>query len=90
MKTEYIHFIPFHLKYQRFPIQDIQRYKSITYSSMGRFGGWGIRFNLEGERVYNMSGKQGIKLKLSSGSVIVIGTRNPVGFEKVLDSINQY
>ncbi|WP_404451503.1 DUF6141 family protein [Virgibacillus necropolis] len=86
----YIRFIPFHFQYRIFPIQDVRHFRSITYSSIGRFGGWGIRINLQGERAYNMGGKHGIELKLSSGTIIVIGTQKPDELEKVLYSINQY
>lgn len=53
----YIRYVPFHAQYREFLFKDIIHYKAITYHPLGRFGGWGIRFNMEGERAYTMSGK---------------------------------
>jgi uncharacterized membrane protein (DUF485 family) len=81
----YVRFIPFHLRYKKFSLDGIDSYQSITYSPLGRFGGWGIRFNFKGEMAYNMSGKLGLEIRYQSG-VIVIGSKNPFELEKALDS----
>lgn len=92
LKTEvrndgiYIRFFPLHLRYKKFLFKDIQHYESITYSPIKRFGGWGIRFNTDGETAYNVKGKKGIELKLKHETV-VIGTQKPEEFKRVLDSV---
>ncbi|MBT2599925.1 MULTISPECIES: DUF6141 family protein [Oceanobacillus] len=82
----YIRFFPLHLRYRKFLFKDIQHYESISYSPIKRFGGWGIRFNTDGETAYNVIGKKGIELKLKHETV-VIGTQKPEEFKRVLDSL---
>ncbi|MED3622647.1 hypothetical protein G4Z05_02725 [Bacillus thermocopriae] len=72
----YIRFIPFQFHYQRFLYKNIVHIEQIDYHFF-KFGGWGIRMNLKGEKSYTMYGKQGIKLKLKNETV-VIGTQKPV------------
>lgn len=79
----YVRFMPFHKKYRQFLFNDIDRVESITYESLKRFGGWGIRLNMDGEVAYNISGKQGIELKIKNQTV-VIGTKKP---EQLLKAI---
>lgn len=47
-----------------------------SYSPIGEYGGWGIRFGSNG-RAYNMMGNRGLQLELHSGEKILIGTQNP-------------
>jgi len=82
----YIRLIPFHFRFLCFPIDNIRNVKKITYNSIIRFGGYGIRFNFHGERAYNLRGKQGIEF-YSAGKTIVIGTQKPDELEKVLKSV---
>ncbi|MBT2599787.1 DUF6141 family protein [Oceanobacillus sp. ISL-74] len=82
----YIRLSPFHFRYRQFLFKDIYEYKSITYSPIKQFGGFGIRINMKGETVYNMNGKKGIELKLKYETV-VIGTQNPDEFKDALDVV---
>lgn len=83
----YVRFMPFHLHYRRFLYEDIVSYEPIDYSSTD-FGGWGIRVNLKGETAYTMRGKQGVKLKLKSDTV-VIGTQRQADMISAIDSLNK-
>lgn len=83
----YIRFVPFHVHYRSFMLKDLISYKSITYSPLKRFGGWGLRFNLEGETAYNMDGNQGIELKLRKNQTVVVGSRHPEELVKALDKV---
>ena len=84
----YIRYVPFHVHYKSFLFKDMVRYKAITYRPLGRFGGWGIRFNAKGETAYNMSGNQGIELQLTNNTV-VIGSQDPDRLIKALDSAQE-
>jgi len=84
----YIRFAPFHIKYRKFLFKDITHFEVITYNSFTRFGGWGIRLNFNGETAYNVSGKQGLKIKLSYQTV-VIGTEQPEELEQAFDAVNR-
>lgn len=82
----YVRFRPFHFHYKSFLFKDIVDYSSITYNSLARFGGWGIRINFDGETAYNMSGDKGIELKLRGNKTIVVGSQDPDQLIKALDS----
>lgn len=84
----YVRFIPFHFRFKKFSLDGIDRYQSVTYSPLGRFGGWGIRVNFKGEMAYNMRGKLGLEIQYQSGAV-VIGFQKPRELEKALDSAYQ-
>jgi hypothetical protein len=81
----YVKFVPFHFGYRIFQYQSIRDYKSVSFSSLKRFGGWGIRFNLNGERLYNIAGSEGVELRLTSGDLIIIGSKNSKELTKALD-----
>ncbi len=81
----YLKFIPFHFTYRHFPYRRIREYKKVTFHSLKEFGGWGIRINLDGRRLYNIAGNEGIELRLASGNTVLIGTRNPEALKKALD-----
>ncbi|MBO1003890.1 DUF6141 family protein [Pseudogracilibacillus auburnensis] len=82
----YIKFQPFHFKFRHFPAKDILHYEAITYSPLKRFGGWGIRLNFDNEKAYNMSGNEGVELKIKN-NVFVIGSQNPEKLKKSLDLV---
>ena len=81
----YIKFVPFHFEYQDFRYQSIRDYKSVSFSSLKRFGGLGIRIKLNGERLYNIAGSEGVELRLASGDIVIIGSKNPDELKKALD-----
>lgn len=82
----YIRLIPFHIRFIHFPIDYIRNVKTITYNSLLRFGGYGIRYNFHGERAYNLRGKEGIEF-YAEGKTIVIGSQQSVELEKALKSV---
>ncbi|WP_340267620.1 hypothetical protein [Sphingobium mellinum] len=55
---------------------DIRKVEEIEYSPMADFGGWGIRYGLGG-KIYSMRGSQALKLSLSSGKIVYLGTQEP-------------
>jgi len=48
----------------------------ITYSPSREYGGWGIRWGRSG-RAYNVSGNQGVQLKLSDEKPMLLGSQRP-------------
>lgn len=81
----YIRYFPFHVHFKKIAFQDIESYRMVHYRPIRRFGGWGIRFNLKGERAYNMSGSEGVEPHLRDGLVVVIGSRRARTLKKALD-----
>lgn len=82
----YVRFVPFHIHYKSFLFKDIVGYSNITYNSLARFGGYGIRFNFNGETAYNMGGTQGIEIQLRRNKIVVVGSQNPDELIKALNS----
>ena len=82
----YVRFFPFHFSFLRFPINGIRSYEARTYSPIGEYGGWGIRYGWNG-KAYNVSGNQGIQLELNGGKRILIGTQRPLEFLAALQSL---
>ena len=82
----YVRYLPFHFHYKSFLFKDIVQYSSITYNSLLQFGGWGIRYNLNGDTAYNMGGNKGIELQLRGNQTVVVGSKNPDQLIKALNS----
>jgi hypothetical protein len=79
----YIRFFPLSRKIIRY--EDIEESYVRTYSPLKEYGGWGIRYSRKG-KAYNVSGNQGVQLKLSGGKQLLIGSQQP---EKLADAIAQ-
>ena len=82
----YVRYIPFHIHYKVFLFKDIVHYSSITYNSLLRFGGWGIRFSLDGETAYNMGGNKGLELQLRGNRTVIVGSKIPEELIKALNT----
>jgi hypothetical protein len=76
--------IPTYRKY--IAIGAIQRVEVVDYRPIVDYGGWGIRFGRDGERVFNARGSRGVRLFLSDGSKYLIGSQNP---EELAGAINE-
>lgn len=58
----------------QFKYSDIRKVEELEYSPMADFGGWGIRYGLGG-KIYSMRGSHAVKLSLSSGKIVYLGTQ---------------
>jgi hypothetical protein len=56
------------------PYNQIDSCEPRTYSPIGEYGGWGIRYG-RGGRAYNVSGNRGVQLVLKSGERLLIGSQ---------------
>jgi hypothetical protein len=64
--------------YRRFvAIGTIQRIEVVSYRPLIDYGGWGIRSGRDGERVLNARGNRGVRLELTDGSRLLIGSQRP-------------
>jgi hypothetical protein len=59
------------------PIASIQRLEVVRYRPVVDYGGWGIRTGRDGERALNARGDRGVRLYLSDGSRLLIGSQRP-------------
>lgn len=71
-----VRYPPFITTYKSYSWQQIKQAYVRTYKPILEFGGWGIRWGLNG-KAYNVSGNQGIQLIFSNGKKLLIGTRRP-------------
>jgi hypothetical protein len=79
----YIQFFPFHTKWLCFSFSEIASFSNVTYRPLLEYGGWGIRYSLNG-KAYNVSGNRGIRLIFKDGKKLLIGSRDPDRFEKAI------
>jgi hypothetical protein len=64
--------------YRRFvAIGTIQKIEVVSYRPLADYGGWGIRSGRDGERVLNARGNRGVRLHLSDGTRLLIGSQRP-------------
>ncbi len=84
----YVRFVPFHVRYRVFLFKDMKSYERLEYRPIRRFGGWGIRWNLRGEKVYSISGRRGVLMDVK-GEKIMIGSREPDRLVDVMDQVSE-
>ena len=70
----YVRFFPLHLSFKRIDPGDLVTCEAVTYSPLGEFGGWGIRWGRR-SRAYNVSGNRGVRLTFADGKSLVIGSQ---------------
>ncbi len=80
----YYRFFPFHCSFQKIPLEDLRDYEARTYSPLKEYGGWGIRWGASG-KAYNVGGNRGVRLELSNGERILIGSRRPEELAEALE-----
>lgn len=80
-------FFPFHTRVRTIFWNDIAGASVRTYNPLTEFGGWGVRLGRNGEKAFNVSGRQGLGIELKSGKKILIGTRLP---EEITRALKHY
>ena len=83
-KGIYIRFFPFHTRFILYPWENITLAKTITYSPVKDFGGWGIRYGMNSTKAFNVKGNDGLYIELKSGEKRMIGTQHPEEIEILL------
>ncbi|MBV8266239.1 MAG: hypothetical protein JO252_07935 [Planctomycetaceae bacterium] len=67
------------------PIGTIMRLEVVSYRPLADYGGWGIRSGRDGERVLSARGNRGVRLDLSDGSRLLIGSQRPEALALALE-----
>ncbi|MEL4305296.1 DUF6141 family protein [Methanococcoides sp. LMO-2] len=80
----YVRFFPFHLSFKKFGYADIASYRSVHYSALRDYGGWGVRYGRNG-KAYNISGNDGIRLEFRNGKHLLIGSQRTHEFLLALE-----
>jgi len=87
----YVRFIPFHLKEIFITWDELESCQVRTYSPLGEYGGWGIKYGLGGAgKVYNVSGNQGLQLVFKDGARLLIGTQKPQELQEIINKTGSF
>ena len=68
---------------RRIALSDISGVETVSYRPERDFGGYGIRSNRDG-KAYIASGNRGVRVHLSDGSTLVVGSHRPDELEAAL------
>lgn len=80
-------FYPIHLKFRTITWNKIEKVYVRKYNPITEYGGWGLKgciISRSRGTAYNVSGNIGIQLELKSGKKILIGTKQKLKAEQVL------
>jgi hypothetical protein len=81
-KAIYFKYSPFHRKFKKFTIENIESLKIVKYKPIADYLGWGIRVSFStGIIAYTTSGNRGLEICISNQSIFLLGTQDP---EKLL------
>ena len=87
----YVRFIPFHWKEIFIAWDQLESCHVRTYSPLGEYGGWGIKYGLGGAgKAYNVSGSQGLQLVFKDGSRLLIGTKKPQELQEIVNKMGLF
>ncbi len=67
------------------PLATIVSIEIVEYRPIADYGGWGIRRGRDGERVLNARGNRGVRLTLSDGARLLIGSQKPENLALAID-----
>ncbi|MDR3637344.1 MAG: hypothetical protein P4L84_26305 [Isosphaeraceae bacterium] len=70
---------------KRLATVSIQRIEVVNYRPIFDHGGWGIRIGRDGERVLSAKGNRGVRLELTDGSRLLIGSQQPEALARALE-----
>ena len=85
-------YLPFIRKWKFIPATGIASYSVGKYSPVGTYGGWGIRNGgKKAGKAYTISGNMGLKLTLTDGNNILLGTVRKEALKHAMEKIvNQH
>lgn len=79
-------YYPFHLRFHRIGVEEIEEVEARTYHPILEYGGWGIRYGRKG-KAYNVSGKRGVQLRLRDGRRVLFGSQRAEELASVLREV---
>lgn len=82
-------FWPFIRDYKKLKFENIHSIYIGKYKPIREYGGWGYRLSLKGRGLcLNVSGSQGIRIKMRDGYEILLGTQKKEELIKALNNLN--
>ncbi|MBI3922661.1 MAG: hypothetical protein HY318_14665 [Armatimonadetes bacterium] len=70
----------------KMPVSGVKSCRPVTYSPIGDFGGWGIRFGREGKLAYIARGNRAAEV-VTEKRALLIGTERPEELSQVINSL---
>ena len=67
------------------PIGTVRGIEVVTYRPIADYGFWGIRSGRDGERALIARGNRGVRLELTDGTRLLIGSQRPEALATALD-----
>lgn len=80
----YVAYFPFVRKWQKFAVNDIEKYEIRRYRAILEYGGYGMKNKRKLGRAYTTSGDFGLQLYLKNGKKVLIGTQKKLAMEYAL------
>jgi hypothetical protein len=75
-------------KWREIVKSEILHYEVGKYNPIVEYGGWGIRISfLKKKKAYNISGNLGLRLTLSDGKTILLGTRRHQAVDAAMEKL---
>lgn len=82
-----VRFFPYHLKQRTFRLSEISSAEAVTYRPIREFGGWGLRRNWHGEKIYNTFGNRAVKIHFKNRKPLWLGSQHA---DELAAQINQH
>jgi hypothetical protein len=67
------------------PISAVRFVEVVTYRPIADYGCWGIRSGRDGEKAFIARGNRGVRIELTDGTKLLIGSQRPELLASVLD-----
>ncbi|MBI3946454.1 MAG: hypothetical protein HY321_11085 [Armatimonadetes bacterium] len=68
------------------PAGEIRHVEAVSYRPLAEFGGWGIRFGMDGTRAYNARGDRGVRIETTRRRFLV-GSQRPAELAEALRAV---
>jgi hypothetical protein len=82
----FVRYSPLHLHFMNINLETVIDTQTVTFSPLGDFGGWGIRYG-GGGKAYTMNGNRGVRLTYADGHWLLIGSLRPEELEMAIRTI---
>lgn len=82
----HVRFVPFHPRFQRIPLRQVETVRAVRYHPIWDYGGWGIRYRKKA-RAYNIRGNEGVLLTYRDGKTLLIGSQRCMELEAAIRAV---
>ncbi len=69
------------------PVDTVRSVEVVTYRPIADYGFWGIRSGRDGERALIARGNRGVRLELTDGSKLLVGSQRPELLAAAIDRL---